>query len=175
MALALLLFDLMGLAGYVLTIWLGFRAGAPAAVGLHVALAIPTMAFVLFGQSMTMFFFIGMGKQAREEAEKVSPELGNRMRDSVRAQKGPVFRNATWACLFAIVVFVLGAAVHTGAVSSRWHLATALLAVFFHIRAMWAALVGMSDLNDWLADPRSVDGPVTGESSGSPEAERPGT
>jgi hypothetical protein len=156
MALALILFDLMGLAGYALTIFLGFRAGEPAAVALHVALAIPTMGFVLFGQSMTMFFFIGMGKQAREEAAKISPELEGRMREAVRAQKGPVFRNATWACLLGIVVFVLGAAVHTKAVGSRWHLAAAVLAVLFHLRAMWAALVGMSDLNDWLADPASV-------------------
>ena len=163
MALALLLFDLMGLFGYVLTIWLGFRAGAPAAVGMHVALAIPTMVFVLFGQSMTMFFFIGMGKQAREGAGAVSAELGEKMRAAVRAQKGPVFRNASWACLFAITVFVLGAAVHTRVVTPRWHLAVAILAVFFHLRAMWAALVGMSDLNDWLADPTSIDGKANQE------------
>src|SRR5437867_3851374 len=119
----------------------------------HTAFAIPTLIFVLFGQSMTMFYFIGLGKQAREAAETISREAGERMRSLVRAQKGPVFRSATLAVAFAIMVYVLGGAVHVHKIRPAWHLAAAAAALFFHLQAIWAALVGMSDLHDWLENP----------------------
>jgi len=168
MALALLLLDLAGLVGYLLTLWFGFRSlgfadTQSAALMLsfrkHTGLAIPTLMFVLFGQSMTMFYFIGLGKQAREAAEAISETAGRRMRALVRAQKGPVFRSATLAVTFAITVYVLGGAVHVHKVRPAWHLTAGLAALFFHLQAIWSALVGMSDLHDWLENPGGAPPP----------------
>ena len=79
------------------------------------------------------------------------------MREMVRAQKGPVFRPATWALFFALAAFILGGAVHTKRISHWWHLATVIFGVWFHMKAMWAALSGMSDLHEWLADPGGAE------------------
>ena len=82
----------MTIAGLIATIVLGFLS-TPVHAAQHILLALATVIIGLFSQSMTMFFFIGTGKQLKdktagsgEEAEvkratreltmKVSPAAG---------------------------------------------------------------------------------------------------
>ena len=73
MALALSLLSVFTLAGLGLSVWSGWAlshglGGLPAA--RHIAVAIPTVLFSLFTQSMVLFFFIGTGKLLKEAAAR---------------------------------------------------------------------------------------------------------
>jgi len=164
-AFALVLADLAGLLGYLLSIGFGLWVAwhhpgpDPGLLRDHVLFALVTVIAVLFGQTMTIFYFLGLGKEARKAATEISAAAGERMRELLRRQKGPVFRPATLALALAITVFVLGGATHTRTLSHWWHTAAAIAAVVVHVRASWIALVHMSDLHRWLADPGAVAAP----------------
>ena len=153
MAMALLAGTLLALAGFLLTSVQGFAvaahlaATAPAAkllVTKHVAYAIPTVLLSLFSQSMVIFFFIGTGRLVKDEVAGF-PEADRRaVLGALRGFKRRTSPPATFALLSAIAVFVLGGAVHTGALPTWVHLAASITAVGTHAWALvaeWAAFL----------------------------------
>jgi hypothetical protein len=162
MAIALLVMTLLATGGFAVTSVHGFllQAGpsaaipfAKAAVSRHVGLAIPTVLLSLFSQSMVMFFFIGTGRLVKDEIATFPEPEKSALLTALRRFKRQTSPAATFALLSAIAVFVLGGAVHTRALPSWSHLASALVALTLHTWALIAEAKTFSENGRLMADP----------------------
>jgi hypothetical protein len=108
---------------------------------LHVMLALFASLLVLFGHSMTMFYFIGTGVRMKElvaehriEEDLITP---------TRRFKQRVFPWATLAMALTMVAFILGGGVDTGNLPSWIHLILALLAIGVNFVALQHEISGI--------------------------------
>jgi len=163
MALALTLGTLLSIAGLLVTsvqgvsLATGLEMAGPLAKALvtrHVALAIPTVMFSLFSQSMVIFFFIGTGRLVKDEVARYPEEDRRRVYRALSQFKRRTSPPATFALLSSIAVFVLGGAVHTRALPSWTHLAASLAALLLHAWALVAEWRAFGDNARLMADPR---------------------
>lgn len=154
MALALSLLSVFTLVGLGLSAWSGWAlshaaGGLPAA--RHIAVAIPTVLFSLFTQSMVLFFFIGTGKLLKEAAAKRPDGEGrDYILRRVREFKVRTSALATLAPLSALGAGLLGAGAHTGATPGWLHLWSAVLAVLLHVVAFGREVVAMAETNQLM-------------------------
>lgn len=129
MAQFLLTTTLLSIAGLIGTAVIGFIANDGAATAQHITAALATVVLGLFSQSMTMFFFIGTGKEIKEKtAEK-------EVIAETRAFKARVFPAAMYAMITVMVTFILGGGVHTGKLPVWTHQILVALSLFMFIRA----------------------------------------
>ena len=142
MAQALSIASLFSIAGLIGTAISGFRAQPGTATADHILLALATVFVGLFAQSMTMFFFIGTGKQIKTEAkgEPDEAEIVARTKDF----KNTVFPAAMWAIFALMVTFILGGGVHTGSLAPWVHSLTSVLTLILVTRAWWIEVVAMA-------------------------------
>ena len=139
MAQVLLITTLFTIAGLIATVVMGFRA-TPTHVASHILFALVTVIVGLFSQSMTMFFFIGTGKELKEKSEKDSAVL-----QKTRDFKSKVFPAAMWAMAAVMVTFIMGGGV-AGGRTPRWlHDALAFLSVLMFARAYWIEIHAMDE------------------------------
>src|SRR5213083_3119066 len=128
MAQFLLITTLLSIAGLIATSIAGFLA-APGHDAQHIFFALGTVVLGLFSQSMTMFFFIGTGKEIKEAASQ-DAEVVRR----TKAFKAKVFPAATYAMLVLMVTFIMGGGVASG-MTPRWlHLGLSLASVIMYGR-----------------------------------------
>lgn len=166
MALALSMLSLFTLAGLVLSAWSGWAlshaAGAlPAA--RHIAVAVPTVLFSLFTQSMVLFFFIGTGRLLKEAAAKrPDPEGRDYILGRVREFKARTSALATFAPLSALAAGLLGAGAHTGATPAWLHLWSAILAILLHVVALGREVVAMAETNQLMDEAATLVPPAAG-------------
>jgi mannose/fructose/N-acetylgalactosamine-specific phosphotransferase system component IIC len=139
MAQFLLTMTLLSIAGLIASIVAGFRS-TPAHASTHILIALATVIVGLFAQSMTMFFFIGMGKEVKE-ASGQDPEVVRR----TRAHKAKVFPAATYAIAVLMVTFILGGGVKTGKTPVWLHTALAAASLVMLARAYYVELRAMED------------------------------
>ena len=99
MAQFLLVTTLLTIAGIIATGIAGFLA-APGHVAQHIMFALGTVVIGLFSQSMTMFFFIGTGKEIKDKVKGWSEEGDVVQRTKVFKSK--VFPTATYAMLVPV-------------------------------------------------------------------------
>lgn len=166
MALALTLLSVFTLAGLGLSAWSGWALShAPAGLGAarHIAVAVPTVLFSLFTQSMVLFFFIGTGKLLKEAAGR-RPDAEGRdyILRRVREFKARTSALATFAPLSALAAGLLGAGAHTGAVPAWTHLAAAILAVLLHAQAFVREVVAMAETNQLMDEAATLVPPAAG-------------
>lgn len=161
MAVALSLGTLLAIAGLLVTSAQGFAVpsgvAAPLAKTLvtrHVAIAIPTVLFSLFSQSMVIFFFIGTGRLVKDETAAYPEADRRRVLRALADLKRRTSPPATLALLSSIGVFVLGGAVHTRALPPWTHLAASLAAVGLHVWAFAAEWRAFGDNARLMTDPR---------------------
>jgi hypothetical protein len=137
MAQFLLVTTLVSLAGLIATSAGGFLA-SPGHVSQHIFFALATVVMGLFSQSMTMFFFIGTGKEIKEAAAN-DAEVVRR----TKSFKARVFPAATYAMAALMVTFIMGGGVASGK-TPRWlHLGLTLLTVALYAWAYWVELRAM--------------------------------
>lgn len=148
MAQALLISTLLTIAGLVATSIQGFRATSGADVGNHILLALATVIIGLFSQSMTMFFFIGTGKELKDKS-KGGTEEATVVVDTKRF-KSQVFPAAFYSMMVLMVTFILGGGVHTGKLPVWTHSALSLLSAAFYLRAYWVELRAMNENADLM-------------------------
>jgi hypothetical protein len=129
MAQALLISTLLTIAGLIATIVMGFKA-TPAHAADHIITAIVTVVLGLFSQSMTMFFFIGTGKELKDASNQDSAVV-----QSTKAFKNRVFPAAMWAMAAIMVTFIMGGGVGQGRTPIWLHDALAALSIFLYARA----------------------------------------
>jgi hypothetical protein len=139
MAQVLLTLTLISMAGLIATIVAGYRASLVHA-STHILIALATVIVGLFAQSMTMFFFIGMGKEIKE-ASGQNAEVVRR----TRAHKAKVFPAATYAIAVLMVTFIMGGGVRTGKTPIWLHTALAAASLVLLGRAYVVELKAMED------------------------------
>jgi hypothetical protein len=139
MAQFLLITTLLSIAGLIATGVIGFVA-APGHYAQHIFFALATVVLGLFSQSMTMFFFIGTGKEIKD-ASNQDAKVVQRTRDF----KAKVFPAATYAMLVLMVTFIMGGGVASGK-TPRWlHLGLSIASVIMYARAYWFQLQAMTE------------------------------
>lgn len=139
MAQFLLITTLFTIAGLIATIVMGFRAD-PAHVASHILFALVTVIVGLFSQSMTMFFFIGTGKELKDKSEKDADVL-----QKTRDFKSKVFPAAMWAMAAIMVTFIMGGGVGIGRTPVWLHDSLAFVSLLMFGRAYWIELRAMDE------------------------------
>jgi hypothetical protein len=139
MAQFLLITTLLSIAGLVITSIAGLRA-SPTHAADHIILAIVTVVIALFSQSMTMFFFIGTGKELKEKSAGDADVV-----ERTRTFKSRVFPAAMWAMTAIMVTFITGGGVGSGK-TPRWlHDALTVITIFMFARAYVIQIRAMNE------------------------------
>lgn len=137
MAQFLLVTTLLSIAGLIATGIFGFLAG-PGHAAQHIFFALGTVIVGLFSQSMTMFFFIGTGKEIKDAANNDAAVV-----QRTKAFKAKVFPAATYAMLVLMVTFIMGGGVASGR-TPRWlHLTLSIATLAMYGRAYYVQLQAM--------------------------------
>ena len=139
MAQALLISTLVTIAGLIATVVMGFRA-TPAHVADHMITAIVTVVIGLFSQSMTMFFFIGTGKELKDASQQ-DADVVQRTKDF----KSRVFPAAMWAMAAIMVTFITGGGVGQGRTPIWLHNALSAVTIVMYARAYWIQIRAMNE------------------------------
>ncbi|MGZ5431644.1 MAG: hypothetical protein ACXW5U_27585 [Thermoanaerobaculia bacterium] len=139
MAQTLLISTLVTIAGLIVTVVLGFQAH-PGHQANHMIAAIVTVVIGLFSQSMTMFFFIGTGKELKDASDQ-NPDVVQQ----TRAFKSRVFPAAMWAMAAIMVTFIMGGGVGQGKTPVWLHDALAALSVVMYARAYVIQIRAMNE------------------------------
>lgn len=142
LALFLLLTTLLTIAGLVATTAIGFMA-SPAHTAQHMLVALATLLIGLFSQSMTMFFFIGSGKEIKEKINGQVEESS--VVQQTRSFKSRVFPAAMYAIAILMVTFITGGGVAAAKTPKWMHLILAFVAVGMYLRAYLVQLRAMDE------------------------------
>jgi hypothetical protein len=145
MALALLTSSLMGIVALVITMILGFGIDSRPEVSQHFLFALFTTFVAVLAQCMSIFYFIGTAKQVKDLMAD-HPRRGEFV-DRTRHFKSRVFPPATWAIVFTMAAFIIGAGVDTRVVPTWIHTALAVLALAFNAFALLREVQFMSRNN----------------------------
>ncbi|HXG57792.1 MAG TPA: hypothetical protein VNL91_02095 [Thermoanaerobaculia bacterium] len=142
MAQFLLVTTLLTIAGLIATVVTGFQA-APDRAAQHILFALATTVVGLFSQSMTMFFFIGTGKEIKEKANE-----GGDQAEAVaqtRRFKAQVFPAATYAMAAIMITFITGGGVGSGRTPRLLHDVLAFGTIALFARAYWVEIRAMDE------------------------------
>lgn len=139
MVIGLLTASLLSLVCFIYTAWLGFTVHGPAGIGHHFLYGFFTTFLVTLAQSMTMFFFIGTGKQVKELVanDARGPEFVKRTKQF----KAKTFPPMLYSMLLTMATMIVGGGVHTQ-VLPGFHLnivhgILATFALYFTLVATW--------------------------------------
>ena len=139
MAQFLLITTLLTIAALIATGVFGFLA-SPVHVAKHIFFALGTVVLGLFSQSMTMFFFIGTGKEIKEKSNENADVV-----KKTRAFKAKVFPAATYAIAALMVTFIMGGGVASGK-TPRWlHTTLSSVCLVLFARAYYVQLRAMDE------------------------------
>jgi len=139
MAQALLISTLVTIAGLIVTIVMGLRA-SPAHVADHIVVALVTVVVGLFSQSMTMFFFIGTGKELKEKSDQDAGVV-----QQTKAFKARVFPAAMWSMTAIMITFITGGGVGSGRTPLWLHNALTAVSIVMYARAYWIQIRAMNE------------------------------
>jgi hypothetical protein len=135
MVLGLLTTSLLSIVCFLVTVYLGYAKPSSVSVSQHVLFGFFATFLVTLSQSMTMFYFIGTGKQVKDLV------LGNSIDQAfirrTKVFKARVFPPALWAMLFTMVTMIIGGGVHTRLVPTLVHTLLAVPALYFNVVAFF--------------------------------------
>jgi hypothetical protein len=106
-----------------------------AGIGQHFLFGFFATFLVTLAQSMTMFYFIGTGKQVRELV--ANHPSGTDFVRRTKVFKAKVFPSALWAMLFTMATMILGGGVDTRVIPTFIHTLLAAAALYFNVTAVW--------------------------------------
>ena len=137
MVLALLTSALISIICFIATFLMGFTMAARTGLSQHVLLGLFTTFMVTLTQSMTMFYFIGTGKQIKDLVAGMAE--GGDFIQRTKVFKAKVFPPSLWAMLFTMATMIIGGGVHTRV---AWtppilHAALAAASLYFNVVAFW--------------------------------------
>jgi hypothetical protein len=144
MVLGLLTTSLLSIICFVISVYLGFTTDGQN-VQQHVLFGLFATFLVTLAQSMTMFYFIGTGKQVKDLVIDHSITEGFVQRTKVF--KAKFFPPALWSMLFTMATMILGGGVHTKVIPGWIHLLLASAALFFTIQAFFRGAKYMMEHN----------------------------
>lgn len=136
MVLALLTSALLSILCFIVTMLMGFSI-IKVPLAQHVLFGFFSTFLVTLTQSMTMFYFIGTGKQVKDLASALP--AGPQLIQRTKVFKAKVFPPSLWAMLFTMATMIIGGGVHTHV---SWtppllHAALAVLSLYFNLVAFW--------------------------------------
>src|SRR5437879_2294977 len=136
MVLGLLTTSFLSIVCFIMTMYIGIAHGR-ADVSGHFLWGFFTTFLVTLAQSMTMFYFIGTGKQVKDLVANDSMKQDFIQR--TKRFKARVFPPALWAMLFTMAAMIIGGGVHTRV---RWtppllHAGLAAVSLYFNVAAFW--------------------------------------
>ena len=136
MVLALLTSALVSIVCFIVTLLMGFMV-VKTSLQQHVLFGLFTTFLVTLSQSMTMFYFIGTGKQVKDLVAALPS--GPQFIQRTKVFKAKVFPPALWAMLFTMATMIIGGGVHT---KVAWtppllHGLLAAASLYFNIAAFW--------------------------------------
>ena len=135
MVLGLLTTSFLSIVCFVVSVYLGFTMQGRANLQAHILFGLFATFLVTLAQSMTMFYFIGTGKQVKDLVINHSITEGFVQRTKVF--KARVFPPAMWAMLFTMAAMIVGGGVHTKLIPSWVHLGLATAALLFNVQAFF--------------------------------------
>jgi hypothetical protein len=135
----LLVSTLITIAGLIVTMIMGLRA-TPVSAAEHITLALVTVVIGLFSQSMTMFFFIGTGKELKEKSEQDRGVV-----QQTKDFKSRVFPSAMWAMTAIMITFITGGGVGNGRTPLWVHDVLTAVTIFLYARAYWIQIQTMNE------------------------------
>jgi len=139
MAQFLLITTLLTIAGLIATAIAGAIA-SPQHVAQHIFFALATVVIGLFSQSMTMFFFIGTGKELKD-ASKQDATVVQRTKDF----KSHVFPTAFYSMAVLMVTFIMGGGVSRGMTPHWLHITLTIASIVMYGRAYWVQIRVMDE------------------------------
>ena len=142
MAQFLLITTLLSIAGLIATMVAGWIAG-PGHVAQHIFLALATVVLGLFSQSMTMFFFIGTGKEIKDKVKGAIEE--SEVVNRTKRFKAQVFPSSMYAMGVLMVTFIMGGGVASGRTPHWLHLSLATASIVMYGRAYWIQIRAMDE------------------------------
>jgi hypothetical protein len=143
----LLISTLLTIAGLVATSIAGFMA-TPARAAQHILFALMTVLLGLFSQSMTLFFFIGTGKQLKDKVKDTVHDAD--VRKATRALTMKVSPVATYAMFVIMITFITGGGVGSGR-TPRWlHDVLTVASIVMYARAYWIEIQAMTASADLM-------------------------
>src|SRR6516165_2959175 len=136
MVLALLTSALLSILCFIATLLMGFSV-IKVPLAQHILFGFFTTFLVTLTQSMTMFYFIGTGKQVKDLAAALPS--GQQLIQRTKVFKAKVFPPSLWAMLFTMATMIIGGGVHTRV---AWtppilHALLAVASLYFNIVAFW--------------------------------------
>jgi hypothetical protein len=138
---------LVTIAGLIATAIAGLMA-SPAHAAQHIMFALVTVVIGLFSQSMTMFFFIGTGKQLKDKVKDTVHDA--EVRAATRALTMRVSPAATYAMFVLMITFITGGGVGSGR-TPRWlHDALTIASIVMYARAYWIQIQAMTKSADLM-------------------------
>jgi hypothetical protein len=134
MVLGLLTASLLSIVCFLTTMYIGITHGR-ADIAPHFLWGFFTTFLVTLAQSMTMFYFIGTGKQVKDLVAKDA--MGADFIQRTKRFKARVFPPALWAMLFTMAAMIIGGGVHTRMIPPFVHLILSVAALYFILVAFW--------------------------------------
>src|SRR3954471_15685956 len=136
MVLALLTAALLSIVCFIATTLMGFMV-VKAPLAQHVLFGFFTTFLVTLTQSMTMFYFIGTGKQVKDLVANLP--TGAQFVQRTKVFKAKVFPPSLWAMLFTMATMIIGGGVHTRV---AWtppllHALLAAISLYYNVVAFW--------------------------------------
>jgi hypothetical protein len=135
MALALLTASFVSLVCFIISVVMGIAMQGRVGLAQHSLFGFFTTFLVTLAQSMTMFYFIGTGKQVKELAANLPART--ELIQRTRMFKAKVFPPATWAILFTMATMILGGGVDTRVIPSWVHSVLAAISLYYNAIAFW--------------------------------------
>src|SRR6267142_2417016 len=134
MVLGLLTASLVSIVCFIITVFMGFMMVGRTGLGQHFLFGFFTTFLVTLTQSMTMFYFIGTGKQVKDLV--ANHPSGKALIQRTKVFKAKVFPPSLWAMLFTTTM-ILGGGVDTHVIPAFVHTLLAAAALYFNVVAFW--------------------------------------
>ena len=135
MVLALLTVSFVSIVCFIISAVMGFMIADRSGISQHFLYGFFTTFMVALAQSMTMFYFIGTGKQVKELV--VNHPAGQEFIQRTKRFKTRVFPPATWAILFTMATMILGGGVDTRVIPTFVHTILAAVSLYYNLVAFW--------------------------------------
>lgn len=135
MVLALLTASFVSIVCFIISAVMGFMISDRAGLSQHFLFGFFTTFMVALAQSMTMFYFIGTGKQVKDLV--ANRPAGQDFIQRTKRFKTKVFPPATWAILFTMATMILGGGVDTRVVPTFVHSILAAVSLYYNLVAFW--------------------------------------
>ena len=135
MVLALLTASFVSIVCFIITAVMGFMVSDRSGISQHFLFGFFTTFLVALSQSMTMFYFIGTGKQVKDLVSNYP--AGQEFIQLTKRFKAKAFPPATWAILFTMATTIIGGGVDTRVIPTFVHTILAVLSLYYNLVAFW--------------------------------------